>query len=104
MDLDKEGKWLEKLSEELEEKILKSRAKNDLLVKSCEQTEQDIKQVQNDQSSVKRDMAIIEENIMRFHTEIKSKTNDILIMLSGLKTEEKMTQQVIKQILETRQK
>jgi hypothetical protein len=36
MDLEKEGKRLEKVSEELEEKILKSRAKNDLLIKSCE--------------------------------------------------------------------
>jgi hypothetical protein len=36
-------------------------------------------------------MAIIEENIMRFHTEIKKKTNDIMITLSGFKTEEKLT-------------
>lgn len=36
-------------------------------------------------------MAIIEENIMRFHTEIKKKTGEIMITLSGLKTEEKLT-------------
>lgn len=36
-------------------------------------------------------MGIIEDNIMKFHTEIKNKTNDIIIMLSGLKTEEKNT-------------
>lgn len=41
-------------------------------------------------------MSVIDENIMRFHTEIKAKTNETLIMLSSLKTEEKMTQQVIK--------
>ncbi len=100
--MEKEGKKLEKQSEDLEEKIIKSRAKNDLLIKACNQTEQDIKQVQLDQANVKRDMAIIEENIMRFHTEIKSKTNEILITLSGLKTEEKLTQQIIKQIIESR--
>jgi hypothetical protein len=46
----------------------------------------------NNQAIIKRDMAVIEENIMRFHTEIKKKTNDILITLSGLKSEEKLTQ------------
>lgn len=40
---------------------------------------------------------------MRFHTEIKKKTNEIMITLSGLKTEEKLTQEVVKQILESRQ-
>ena len=48
-------------------------------------------------------MAVIEENIMRFHTEIKKKTNEIMITLSGLKTEEKLTQEVVRQILESRQ-
>ena len=40
---------------------------------------------------------------MRFHTEIKKKTNEIMITLSGLKTEEKLTQEVVRQILESRQ-
>ncbi len=67
-----------------------------MLVRACSQTEFDSKTVMNNQAIIKRDMAVIEENIMRFHTEIKKKTNDILITLSGLKSEEKLTQLIIK--------
>lgn len=49
----------------------KTNAKNEQLVNACNSTEQEIKTLELEQQNIKREMNIIEGNIMKFHTEIK---------------------------------
>lgn len=43
-------------------------------------------------------MNIIEGNIMKFHTEIKEKQEEMLLMISSHKTKEKLHMKLLKQI------
>lgn len=43
-------------------------------------------------------MNIIEGNIMKFHTEIKKKHEEVLVLISNHKTKEKLHNNILKQI------
>ncbi len=96
--LEKEGKALEIQNVKIEEKMCKTEAKNDLLTKACETTETQIKSLEREAMDIKHQMNIIEGNIMKFHAEIKKKTEEILLMISNHKTKEKLQNNIFKQI------
>lgn len=74
----------------IDEKMVKTQAKNEQLIKACNSTEEEIKGLELLQSNIKREMNLIEGNIMKFHTEIKKKQEEMLILLSNHKTKEKL--------------
>lgn len=94
--LEKEGKALEVQSAQIEDKMAKTEAKNDLLIKACNTTEDEIKVLQRQAIAIKNKMNNIEGNIMKFHTEIKRRNEEVLLLISNHKTKEKLQHNIYK--------
>ena len=107
------SRWLtivDKLEKELEvleggkikivEKINKAQEKFDLLQKACDTSEDDLSDLKRKETLIKHDMNLIEGNIMKYHTVIKEKNEEVLRLISNHKTKEKLKKNVLKQIKE----
>ena len=94
--LRKEEKHIQILQTKVEEKIKKIHAKTDILNSACNATELEIKSLEKKAEIIKTKMHVIEENIMKFHSEIKIKSEGLIKLISEHKSMEKLQKNTLK--------
>lgn len=96
----KEERHLEAVQLKVEEKIKKVKGKSELLNAAGTAAEAEVKVLEREAEAVRTRMHQIEENIMKFHTEIKIKSEGLVKLVSEHKSIEKLQKNTLKRMAE----